>query len=67
MQNIAYRLALVAGVGGLVLLMIGGPDDIETPLGVAMLAVAVVLAGLGATIDLLGHVRDGATDSEEPL
>lgn len=67
MQNAAYRLALLAGIGGLVLLMLAGPgDDIRTTLGVAVLGAAVLLAGLGKVIDVLGYVRDGATDAEEP-
>lgn len=66
MQNVAYRLALLAGIGGLVLLMVAGSgDDVRTPLGVAVLAVAGLLAGLGKAIDLLGYVEEGATDTEE--
>ena len=67
MHNLAYRLALLAGIGGLVLLTIAGSgDDVRTPLGVALLAVAALLAGLGKAVDLLGYVEEGATDTEEP-
>ena len=65
MHNLAYRLALLAGIGGIVLLVVGGPgDDVKNTLGVTALAVAGLLAGLGKAIDVLGYVRDGATDSE---
>ena len=65
MHNLAYRLALLAGIGGIVLLGVGGPgDDVKNTLGVATLAVAGLLAGLGKAIDVLGYVREGATDSE---
>ena len=66
MQNVAYRLALLAGIGGLVLLTIAGSgDDVRTPLGVAVLAAAALLVGVGKAIDLLGYVEEGATDAEE--
>lgn len=66
MHNIAYRLALLAGIGGLVLLTIAGSgDDVRTPLGVAMIVVAGLLVGLGKIIDVLGYVEEGATDAEE--
>jgi len=66
MQNVAYRLAFVASIGGLVLLMTAGSgDDVRTPLGVAVLAGAVLLAGVGKTLDVLGYVEEGATDAEE--
>ena len=65
MQNVAYRLALLAGIGGLVLLMVAGSgNDLRTPLGMMVLASAGLLAGLGKVLDVLGYVRDGATDSE---
>ena len=65
MHNLAYRLALLAGIGGIVLLWVGGPgDDVKNTLGVTALAVAGLLAGLGKAIDVLGYVREGATDSE---
>ena len=65
MHNLAYRLALLAGIGGIVLLVVGGPgDDVKNTLGVTALAVAGLLAGLGKAIDVLGYVREGATDSE---
>ncbi len=67
MHNLAYRLALLAGIGGLVLLTIAGSgDDVRTPLGVAVLAAAALLVGVGKAIDLLGYVEEGATDAEEP-
>ena len=67
MHNLAYRLALLAGIGGLVLLMVASPgDDVRTPLGVVVLAAAGLLAGLGKVVDLLGYVEEGATDAEEP-
>jgi hypothetical protein len=67
MHNLAYRLALLAGIGGLVLLTVAGSgDDVRTPLGVAVLAAAALLVGVGKAIDLLGYVEEGATDAEEP-
>ena len=64
-RNVAYRLALLASTGGIVLLVVGGPgDDVKNTLGVTALAVAGLLAGLGKAVDVLGYVRDGATDSE---
>lgn len=67
MHNLAYRLALLAGIGGLVLLTVAGSgDDVRTPLGVAVLAAAGLLVGIGKAIDLLGYVEEGATDAEEP-
>lgn len=65
MQTIPSRLALLAGVGGLVLLLISPHDDVKNTVGVALLAMAVLLIGLGKGIDLLGYVREGATDAEE--
>jgi hypothetical protein len=67
MHNLTYRLALLASIGGLVLLTVAGSgDDVRTPLGVTVLAAAGLLAGLGKAIDLLGYVEEGATDAEEP-
>ncbi|MFB6273582.1 MAG: hypothetical protein ABEL51_11875 [Salinibacter sp.] len=67
MHNLAYRLALLVGIGGLVLLSIAGSgDDVRTPLGVSVLAVAGLLAGLGKALDVLGYVEEGATDAEDP-
>lgn len=64
-RNVAYRLALLASIGGIVLLVVGGPgDDVKNTLGVTALAVAGLLAGLGKAVDVLGYVQDGATDSE---
>lgn len=66
MDDLAYRLALLAGIGGLALLMVAGSgDDVRTPLGVVVLAAAALLAGLGKAIDLLGYVEEGATDAGE--
>jgi len=66
MRNGAYALATLAAVFGLVLLSVAAPGaDLYTPLGTVLLAVAALLAGLGKGIDLLGHVRDGATDSDD--
>ena len=66
MQNAAYRLALLAGIGGLLLLMWAPQGGgVETPLGTALLAVAGLLVGLGTVIDLLGYVEEGATDAED--
>ena len=64
-HNVAYRLALLASIGGIILLVVGGPgDDVKNTLGVTALAVAGLLAGLGKAVDVLGYVQDGATDSE---
>jgi len=63
MQNAAYRLALLSGVGGLVLVTIapqGG--SLYTSLGTALLLVAALLVGVGAVIDVLGYVEEGAAD-----
>jgi hypothetical protein len=66
MRNGAYTLATVAAALGIVLLALAEPGAGRyTPLGALLLAVAGVLAGLGKGIDLLGHVRDGATDPED--
>ena len=66
MRNAAYRLALLAGIGGLLLLMWAPQGSgMETPLGTALLAVAGLLVGLGTVIDLLGYVEEGATDTED--
>jgi hypothetical protein len=65
-HNLATRLALLSGVGGLVLLTIAGSgDDMRTPLGVAVLGAAVLLFVVGKAVDLLGYVQEGATDTEE--
>lgn len=66
MQNAAYRLALLAGVGGFVLLMVAPQgSSMKTSLGTALLLVAGLLVGVGGMIDLLGYVKEGATDAEE--
>jgi hypothetical protein len=65
MRNGAYTLAFLAVVLGLVLLAGAAPGEgVRTSLGTVLVAVAVLLAGVGKTIDLLGHVRDGATDDD---
>ena len=65
-HNLAYRLALLAGIGGLVLLTIAGSgDDIRTPLGMVLLVAAGLLVVLGKALDLLGYVEEGAADTEE--
>jgi len=66
MRNGAYTLATTAAVLGIVLLMLAEPGAALLPsLGTVLLAVAVLLAGLGKGIDLLGHVRDGAAGPDE--
>lgn len=66
MRNGAYTLAALAALLGLVLLMLAEPGaGLFTPLGTVLFAVAVLLVGLGKGIDLLGHVRDGATDTDD--
>lgn len=65
MRNGAYSFAFLALVGGLVLLMIAEQDDMLTPLGVILLLVSLLLAGIGKVIDVLGYVREGATDPDE--
>ena len=67
MQNRAYTLATGAAVLGLVLLTLAEPGaGLYTPLGTVLLAVAVLLVGVGKGIDLLGHVRDGAAGPDDP-
>lgn len=66
MQNVAYRLSLLTVIGGLVLLMIAERgSDIKTPLGVALIGGAVLLAGIGKLVDLLGYVEEGATEAKD--
>jgi hypothetical protein len=66
MRNGAYTLATTAAVLGIVLLMLAEPGAALLPsLGTVLLGVAVLLAGLGKGIDLLGHVRDGAVGPDE--
>jgi len=65
MQNGAYTLAGLAVGGGLLLLTLADGTGVYTPLGSALLLVAVLLAGLGKGIDLLRHVRDGVAGSDE--
>lgn len=66
MRNGAYTLATGAAAIGLVLLMLAEPGaGLYTSLGTVLLIVAVLLAGLGKGIDLLGYVREGATDFDD--
>ena len=65
MQNGAYTLAFIAALAGLVLLMVGHADGMETALGTVLLIVAPLLGGVGKVIDVLGYVRDGATEPDE--
>ena len=65
MRNGAYTLAFIAALGGLVLLMVGHSDGMETALGTVLLIVAPLLGGVGKVIDVLGYVRDGATEADE--
>lgn len=65
MQNVAYRLALLISIGGLVLLAMAGPgDDLQTTLGAVGLVGAGLLMGFGKALDLLGYVEEGAADPE---
>lgn len=66
MRNGAYTLATGAAVLGLVLLTLAEPGaGLFTPLGTVMMIVAVLLAGLGKGIDLLGYVQEGAADADD--
>ncbi len=66
MHNVAYRLALLISVGGLVLLALAGPgDDLQTTLGAMGFIVAGLLVGLGALLKVLGYVGEGAADMDE--
>ncbi|WP_263784316.1 hypothetical protein [Salinibacter grassmerensis] len=66
MHNVAYRLALLISVGGLVLLALAGPgDDLRTTLGTMGLVGAGLLVGLGALLRFLGYVEEGAADMDE--
>jgi len=65
MRNGAYTLASIAALAGLVLLMVGHSDGVETALGTVLLVVAPLLMGIGKVIDVLGYVRDGAADPDE--
>ena len=66
MRNGAYTLATGAAALGLVLLMLAEPGaGLYTSLGTVILGVAVLLAGLGKGIDLLGYVREGAADADD--
>jgi hypothetical protein len=65
-RNIAYRLALLSALVGLGLLTVAGSgDDVRTSLGVSLLAVAGLLAGVGKALDVLGYVEEGATDAQD--
>jgi hypothetical protein len=65
MRNGAYSFAFLALIGGLVLLMIAEQDDVLTPLGIILLLLSLLLAGIGKMIDVLGYVREGATDPDD--
>lgn len=66
MRNGASGLAVLAAVLGLVLLMWAEPGDaLFTALGSVLLVVAALLTGIGKGIDLLGHVRDGASEPDD--
>ncbi len=65
MQNGAYTLAVLAVGVGLALLTLADGTSFYTSLGSVLVLVALLLAGLGKGIDLLGHVRDGATDPDD--
>jgi len=66
MRNGAYSLAFLATVFGLVLLAMAGPGDgLSTSLGAVLVVVAILLAGLGKGLDLLGYVHEGATEGDE--
>ncbi|ABC44185.1 hypothetical protein SRU_0048 [Salinibacter ruber DSM 13855] len=64
-HNVAYRLALLISVGGLVLLAMAGPgDDLQTTLGAMGLVGAGLLVGLGALLRFLGYIEEGAADRD---
>lgn len=65
MHNGAYTLAVLATGLGLGLLIVADGTGFYTPLGLVLLIVALLLAGLGKGVDLLGHVRDGVTDTDD--
>lgn len=65
MQNGAYRLAGLSIVGGVALLTIAGQDDYRSALGIVLLLVAALLAGVGKGVEWLGYVQDGARSKEE--
>lgn len=65
MRNGAYTLAVLSVLGGLVLLTIAGQDDYRSMLGTVLMLAAMLLAGMGKGIDLLGRVKEGATRSDD--
>lgn len=66
MRNGAYTLAGLSAVLGLILLTVAEQgSSVSTSLGSVLLVVAVLLAGLGKAVDLLGHVREGAAGRDE--
>lgn len=65
MQNGAYTLAFLATGLGLTLLTVADGTGFYTPLGSVLLLVAVLLAGLGKGIDLLGYIREGVSDADD--
>lgn len=65
MRNGAYTLAVLSALGGLVLLTIAGQDDYRSMLGTVLMLAALLLAGMGKGIDLLGSVKEGATRPDD--
>lgn len=66
MRNGAYSLAVLSTIGGFALLLIAEQGSAQTALGSVLLLIALLLAGLGKGIDLLGYVHEGASESNEP-
>lgn len=64
MRNGAYSLAVLSTMGGFALLFIAEQGSAHTALGTVLLLIALLLAGLGKGIDLLGYVHEGAAESE---
>lgn len=64
MRNAAYTLAMLSALGGLVLLSMAGQDDYRSVLGAVLGLVALLLAGIGKGIDLLGYVQEGAAPDD---
>lgn len=63
MKNGAYTLSFFAAIVGLGLLTVAPSGNrILTVLGTLLMVGAAVVAGFGKAIDLLGHVREGASD-----
>lgn len=63
MQNVAYRLAFLAVLGGVILFALADQGDgLYTSLGTTLLIGGLVLAATGKGIDLLGYVHEGASE-----